>query len=374
MLRSIARFSLPLAAVSAMVLASGQGSRTAIDAHRSLGTQIQVENLTVWPVLTDTPVRTGDHQSLYEAIERGTAVVREKGRGGSRGDGAEVNELMIENRGDHPLLITAGTIVKGGKQDRQLGQDLVVAAHSTVPVEAFCVERGRWVEERQGRRTGGVFDVPKVKAAKRLRAAAQYEKDQGQVWRQVDTVNRKADNAPATSTFLATIDEDDKQQLAVRDRLERAVRERFAALDDDHVVGFAYAVNGEPLAMRTFANRELLEAHLEPFVKTMSLEAQVTQLRDRQAGRKPFDRAASSAALLKMVRGIGEAEAAEQETSGLNKNRTRHNDWGGQSSCLVRSSEAGGWIALTEDWTAAAELSEPVRRELEQLEALGYSQ
>jgi hypothetical protein len=371
MLRSIVRFTLPLAAVGAVVLAS-ELPQTAIDAHRSLGAPIRVENLTVWPVLTDAPVDTGDHLTLSEAVENGTAVIREKGD--ARGGGAEVNQLMIENRGDRPLLVTAGTIVKGGKQDRQLGQDLVVAVRSTVPVEAFCVESGRWTTEREGRRTDGVFEVPKVKAAKRLRSAAQYDKNQGEVWRQVDNVNRKAANAPATATFLATVDEDDKAQVAVRERLEKTVRDHFAALGGDRVVGFAYSVNGEPLGMRTFANRKLLDAHLEPFVKTMSLEAQVTQFRDRQAGREPFDESASSEALLKMVHGIGEAEAAEQATPGLNKNRTRSNDWGGQSSCLVPSSADGGWIALTEDWTAPAELSEPVRQELRMLEALGYSE
>ncbi len=374
MLRSFVYFTLPLAAVAAVVLAAGQDPGTAIDKHRTLGAPLQVENLTVWPVTTDAPVVTADHQSLHQAIEDGTAVVREKSGTGGLVDEAEVNELVIVNRGDRPLLVTAGTILRGGKQDRQLGQDLVIAAKSTVPVEAFCVERGRWVGEREGRRTGGVFEVPNVQAAKRLRAAAHYEKSQGEVWRQVDKVNRKVHNDPATSTFLATIDEDDKSQLVVRERIEKKVRDHFAALDDDKVVGFAYSVNGEPLGMRTFANRELLDTHLEPFVKTMSLEAQVTQFRDRQANRESYDQVASSEALLKMVRSIGDAEASELKTSGLNKNRSRHNDWGGQSSCLVPASSDGGWIALTEDWTAAAELTEPVRRELEMLEAIGYSQ
>ena len=80
--------------------------------------------------------------------------------GGRHGDSATVNQLVIASTADLPILVTAGTILKGGKQDRQLGQDLLVAAGATVPVDAFCVERGRWNGVREGQSTDGVFEVP----------------------------------------------------------------------------------------------------------------------------------------------------------------------------------------------------------------------
>ena len=351
-------------------LASGTvtGDETPLlDDHRRLGDPVRVENLTVWPVFTNAPVTTEAILSLHDAQAKGLAQVRETGEA-ERG-GATVNRLVIENRGDRPILVTAGTILKGGKQDRQIGQDLVVAAGATVPVDAFCVERGRWTDEREGRRTGGVFEVTKVKAAKRVRAAAHYDKDQGEVWRQVEEVNDKAENAPATSTFLATVEDD--EATASRTRIEVAVRSYFAGLDGQTVVGFAYAVNGEPIGMRTFANRELLDAHFEPFAKTMSLEAQVAQQRDRKTGKAVFDETASGAALLEMVRGVAKATPETRQTASINQNRLRKNEWGGQSSCLIPS--AGRWLPLTEDWTAPVELTPEVRRELLELRALGYT-
>ena len=366
-------FALLLVPAFAAVWTAASEETPQIGAHHTLGAPIQVENLTVWPVLTDAPRATVELLSLHEAQDRGLVTVREKGAAetGRQRGGATVNELVIDNKSDRPLLVTAGTILKGGRQDRQLGQDLVVAAGTTVPVDAFCVEHGRWTEEREGRPTGGVFMIPKVKAAKRLRAAAQYEKNQSEVWRQVDTVNRKAENAPATATFLATAEEDDRRAQEVRQRLETAVRQHFDRLDGEAVVGFAYAVNGEPLGMRTFANRALLESNLEPFVKTMSLEAQVAQLRDRSAGRQIFDRPASSEPLLKMVRGVAEAEPEVRSTAGLNRNRYRRNDWGGHSACLIES--GGRWLPVTEDWTAPAEISGEVREQLQLIDALGYT-
>lgn len=345
-----------------------------LDPHRTLGSPVQVENLTVWPVLTDDPVATGELLSLHEAQRKGLARVREKGSGG--GGDATVNELVIENRSDRPVVAFAGTILKGGKQDRQLGQDIVLAAHTTVPVDAFCVERGRWSGERAGTATDGLFEIPEPMAAKRVRAAGHYEKNQSNVWRQVETVNEKARKVPQTSTFIATVEEEDRAALALRERIETTVRSYFAGLEGDAaVVGFAYSVNGEPLAARAFANAELLAAHFEPFLKTMSLEAQVTQVRDRAAGRKVFDQPASSEALVKMVQGIADAEPELHETGGLNKNETRTNDWGGHSSCLVRLPESGGrWVPVTEDWTAPAEFRGEVREELLRLRGLGYTE
>ena len=51
---------------------------------------------------------------------------------------------MIQNKGKLPILVLAGTIVKGGKQDRQIGEDFVVPRDKQVDVSAFCVEQGRW--------------------------------------------------------------------------------------------------------------------------------------------------------------------------------------------------------------------------------------
>ncbi len=383
MKRSIPVLALTFLLAVCWMLAAQADPESQIDPSRRLGPAMQVENLTVWPVISDAPVETGEILSLHDAIEKGLAQVREKGAGNDdgrhqqrRGDSATVNQLVIENRGDRPILVTAGTIVKGGKQDRQLGQDLVVDARSTVPIDAFCVERGRWTEQREGKSTGGVFEVPKVKAAKRVRAAGHYEKNQSEVWSQVDKVNRKADNDPATSTFLATAEDGDEKAQDVRRRLATTVKRHFAGLDAEdegtgEVVGFAYSVNGEPLGLRTFANRALFEAHFEPFVETMSLEAQVTQFRDRRAGRESFDRTASSEALLTLVRGINEAKVEVHATSGLNSNNTRSNEWGGRSTALIQGED--GMVPVTEDWTAASELQGKAREILLRLRALGYS-
>ena len=43
----------------------------------------------------------------------------------------------------------AGEVVKGGKQDRVIAQDVVLAPGETIDLNAFCVEKNRWVTKNE---------------------------------------------------------------------------------------------------------------------------------------------------------------------------------------------------------------------------------
>ena len=369
-------FALALTAWAAP-LAKGSGTRTPIDSQLFLEAPLAVENLTVWPVLSKTVHPTRAYLTLAEAQEHGWAVIRETGaapapsaQGGEVS--GDVNQLVVENRGKAPILVLAGTVLKGGKQDRQLGEDLIVEAGTTVPVEAYCIERGRWSSQRVGKDTGGHFVSMGLLASKRVRASAHYEKRQDVVWQQVATANDNAAKAPGTGTFLATIEEGNREARAAREQLAGRVREHFKGLRSDlPVVGFAYAINGEPIGMRTFANPKLLDAHLEPFIRTMSLEAQVAQQRARSTGHSVYAKTAPVDAMLAMLRGIEEAKPRVRQQPGAAESRSRSNHWGGHAATLVGSE--GSTFSLTEDWTAPSEIEGIARSTLEELGALGYT-
>src|SRR5205823_5527299 len=90
-----------------------------------------------------------EYLTLEEALTTGALRITEKE------GGAVVNELEVENTGDHLVYLLAGDTVKGGKQDRTIAQDTVVGAKSgKLTVSAFCVEPGRW----SGREGGKVND------------------------------------------------------------------------------------------------------------------------------------------------------------------------------------------------------------------------
>jgi hypothetical protein len=74
--------------------------------------------------------------TLEEALAKRNVEVRETGN---------VNQLEIENRGNEPVFIQAGDIVKGGQQDRTLMVSLLLPPKSgRIPIASFCVEQGRW--------------------------------------------------------------------------------------------------------------------------------------------------------------------------------------------------------------------------------------
>ena len=263
-----------------------------------------------------------------------------------------MNTLVIENRGDLPILVCAGTIVKGGQQDRQIGQDFVIAAKTSVPVDAFCVEQGRW-QGRAGDGTQGFgfTSFGQGVAIKSVRASAQYENDQGKVWSEVGKV-LKGQSIQGTTTLVAANEEVDVAVLERRAEIEKRIADHFAGLarGASAPVGFAYAVDGKPVTVRAFAHERLLRGHLPAFVKAMCLEA---ELAAQARGEGAVPPVATAADVVALVRAFRSAEAREQKTAGSNWNVYRTTEAGFNGACRIRPQGVGpDKVVLTEDWTA----------------------
>src|SRR4029079_2624602 len=132
-----------------------------------------------------------DFLTLDEGLRSGEVIVTESGqvqplmrrRGVQRpyhGGGSHVNQLVLVNTSKRPLLLLAGEIVTGGKQDRVIGKDRIVPAESVpVNLRVFCVEPGRWVARSEK------FVAPMAMVQPSVRAKTMGDKDQGKVWEQV---------------------------------------------------------------------------------------------------------------------------------------------------------------------------------------------
>src|ERR1700734_4308609 len=167
---------------------------------------IRQGNLTVFPVLASTSYPTGEFLTLDEGLRSGEVVGTEYGSlrglirrhpmppvvsGNARGN-AQVNRLVLINNSKRPLLLLAGEIVTGGKQDRVIGKDRIVPAErDPVDLSVFCVEPGRWVATSEhfgtsGATYGGAIHgaaVPRTMMAQpSVRAKAMADTDQNQVW------------------------------------------------------------------------------------------------------------------------------------------------------------------------------------------------
>lgn len=149
-------------------------------------------DLTIFPVVSAKVHDTSDFITLDEGIRSGDVVVTEVGNLHSTMrrrppyqvrpyGGAEVNRLVLVNNSKHPLILLAGEVVTGGKQDRVVGKDRIVPAESDpVDLSVFCVEHGRWTE------TSTKFDThASVMLQPSVRMKAMAEKDQQKVWDEV---------------------------------------------------------------------------------------------------------------------------------------------------------------------------------------------
>ena len=104
-----------------------------------------------------------------EALASGSLVIRES-------DEATVRRLVAENRGDHPILLLAGECVAGGRQDRLLAEDVILAPGATATLAVYCVERERWDGPTVQFKSGGLVAAPA------LREAAASGAAQDRVW------------------------------------------------------------------------------------------------------------------------------------------------------------------------------------------------
>ena len=123
---------------------------------------VTYENISIFPVVASYGQDTSAFLTLEEGLATGEVVVRERGseemvrgRDGRpvyipQTTGASVNQLVLLNRSKRPLLLLAGELVSGGKQDRVIGKDRIVPVGAPpLPLDVFCVEHGRWTGSSQ---------------------------------------------------------------------------------------------------------------------------------------------------------------------------------------------------------------------------------
>src|SRR6266404_1877292 len=146
------------------------------------------ENIAIFPVVSGSSQDTSSFLTLEEGLASGEVIVSERGAAGMVRDrgvvrppqydvSASVNQLVLINRSKRPLLLLAGELVSGGKQDRIIGKDRIVPVGAEpLPLDVFCVEHGRWTG------SSSQFIASKTIVHPSVREQAAVEQKQTQVW------------------------------------------------------------------------------------------------------------------------------------------------------------------------------------------------
>jgi hypothetical protein len=202
--------------------------------------------------------------------------------------GASVNQLVLLNRSKRPLLLLAGELVSGGKQDRVIGKDRIVPVGAPpLPLDVFCVEHGRWTGSSQ-------FAAALTIVHPSVRERAAVDQKQTEVWNAVrsgSTVAKPAAAPPAriTTTELQSAIAGNAQTEAYEkiyqssavgvsiDDFVAEVQRRFAGatsgLKSERVVGVVVAYGGEIAWSDIFASSDLFDHYWHKLLRSYSVEA-----------------------------------------------------------------------------------------------------
>jgi sulfur carrier protein ThiS len=259
-------------------------------------------NLTIFPVVMSYSHDAHEFLTLDDGLRSGEVVVTESGRvqplirrrpNPVPHGGAEVNRLVLMNNSERPLILLAGEIVTGGKQDRVVGKDRIVAPHGDpIALDVFCVEPGRWVE------TSDKFDSFHTQMAQpSVRRSAMAEKDQQRVWAKVQESSaslaaalspESASGLASTSSYAGMMNNVDvKQQVnAMAVPLERSYENVLRELHTRNAIGVVVAVNGQIIWADLFASTPLLEKYWPKLIRSYAAEALTTRAPSGHAGVK----------------------------------------------------------------------------------------
>jgi ARG and Rhodanese-Phosphatase-superfamily-associated Protein domain len=272
--------------------AMAQGARGVEDFRESWRVlePITRRNLSIYPVVSNLKADTSNFLTLDEGLAKGEVRIAERGelqnalyrqRDQHRWpptteeppqySGASVNELMLVNQSDRPLLLLAGEVVSGGKQNRIIGADLVVPPKSEpLPLSVFCVEHGRWTAGGSGFGAAGAIAHPDI------RRQAQVSKSQAGVWDSVARSQEALAAASPTSSYLDVVNSPqakralDAMTSSIEEEYERELR---AKVGGSGAVGVVVAINGQLVWSDIFPSAELFRKYWPKLLRSYVLEA-----------------------------------------------------------------------------------------------------
>jgi hypothetical protein len=257
------------------------------------------KNLAIYPVVDRANSNVGtNYITLDEGLKTGTVRVTEMDEGTplirprngvpagqtansqqrTQSHGAQVNSLAIINESGKMLILMAGEMVIGGKQDRIIQKDgLIAPSKYAQSLEVFCVEHGRWsgnvsgftpAPNSAGKAGAGGYGGGGAVADPTIRGSAQSAGSQSEVWAKVEDKNRKSGVATEATTYQGTLNSA-KNQKDSGDYL-KAMEAKFPK---KAAVGAIVSVNGHLIWADCFADDSIFQKYEGKLMRSYVVEA-----------------------------------------------------------------------------------------------------
>jgi len=234
-----------------------------------------------------------DVATLEEARGQGSLSITER-------DQASVPELVVDNRGKLHVLLLAGEILVGGKQNRVLKEDILLPpASGPRNLSVYCVEQGRWNAGRKD------FDSRGTLAAPSLRSQVMGRSDQSRVWAFINRSARAA-NADSPTGSYQQIYEQPEIKEHLKD-VERGIDARPAP----GAAGAAVFVGGALGSLDLFHSAGLFARQWPKLLRAHAIEAY------RQPARQDSEEPRLRARVKELLAGAARVEGMVRGNAGV---------------------------------------------------------
>jgi hypothetical protein len=200
-----------------------------------------------WSGLTFYPLELPSHPgttrilTLDQALQRGELAIREVGEG-------RVARLAVRNNGRLPVLLTAGELILGGKQNRMVRDDVLLPRRSAwLEITVYCGEQHRW-RESGGFKSGGTISAPA------LRKMATSGVGQDRIWGEIGSQLEAAEVESDTANYQQIFESPERRR-----RLDACV-ERLRPLPGPRTVGCVVVRHHRIVGCDLFGDPELFAA------------------------------------------------------------------------------------------------------------------
>ena len=203
-----------------------------------VGRPVRTGALWVFPI-TGKPCTRQNAFSMDEALRRGDLVIFEQAS-------PSVASLTGENRSGQYIIIIAGEVLLGGKQNRIVASDILLPPHSgPIPIPVFCGERHRWTHTKNG------FLGKQMAAPAQMRSQVYSGTTQNEIWSGIsDRINRYSVKAPTENLEELYVQGSSAETVK---RCRRMIGGRFPY----NSIGFVVYAGRRPVGVEIFGNRHL---------------------------------------------------------------------------------------------------------------------
>jgi hypothetical protein len=191
--------------------------------------------------------------SLSQALKLGYIKISERGTASTE----NVHYLRINNSSDTAVFIASGEIITGGRQDRMVTKDTVLAPNGRDQyIDVMCVEEGRWSEKEKKFGYYGYADPS-------LRKVLDQSRNQVLVWKEIfGQLDGSAVKAP---TLAYTARKQDKKYVLQETEYFQHFYEKI--MKDSSITGFVCVSGDKVIGMDVFAGNNLFQEELEPLLR-----------------------------------------------------------------------------------------------------------